>query len=70
MKIDKGDKVVCNCEAWGIIGEIGVVSNVLEGAENKYVVDLDDGYSYLLRENEVRKLYQLDLKSKEETKWE
>ena len=56
MKIDKGDKVICNCEAWGIIGEIGVVSNVLEGAKNKYVVDLDDGYSYVLRENEVRKL--------------
>lgn len=56
MKIDKGDKVICNCEAWGIIAEIGVVSNVLEGAKNKYVVDLDDGYSYLLRENEVRKL--------------
>lgn len=56
MKVDKGDKVICNCEAWGIIEEIGVVSNVLEGAKNKYVVDLDDGYSYLLRENEVRKL--------------
>lgn len=56
MKIDKGDKVICNCEVWGIIAEIGVVSNVLEGAKNKYVVDLDDGYSYLLRENEVRKL--------------
>ena len=63
MKIDKGDKVICNCEAWGIIEEVGVVSNVLEGAKNKYVVDLDDGYSYLLRENEVRKLQQLDLKS-------
>ena len=43
MKIDKGDKVICNCEAWGIIAEIGVVSNVLEGAKNKYVVDLGDG---------------------------
>ena len=56
MKIEKGEKVIVNCEAWGIVAEIGVVSNVLEGAENKYVVDLDDGYSYLLRENEVRKL--------------
>ncbi|HFO1075735.1 TPA: hypothetical protein ACHIWU_000868 [Enterococcus faecium] len=56
MKIDKGDEVICNCETWGIVEEIGVVANVLEGAKNKYVVDLDDGYSYLLRENEVRKL--------------
>lgn len=57
MKIEKDEKVIVNCEAWGIVAEIGVVSNVLEGAENKYVVDLDDGYSYLLRENEVRKLH-------------
>lgn len=56
MSIDKGDKVICNCETWCIVEEIGVVSNVLEGRENKYVVDLDDGYSYLLRENEVRKV--------------
>ena len=56
MKIDKGDKVVCNCEAWGIIAEIGVVTNVLEGKENKYVVELKDGYSYLLRGNEIAKL--------------
>ena len=56
MKIDKGDKVICNCEAWGIIAEIGVVTNVLEGKENKYVVELKDGYSYLLRESEIMKL--------------
>lgn len=56
MKIEKDEKVIVNCEVWGIVAEIGVVSNVLEGTENKYVVDLDDGYSYLLRENEVRKL--------------
>ncbi|EOM66628.1 hypothetical protein [Enterococcus faecium] len=56
MKVDKGDKVVCNCKAWGIIAEIGVVTNVLEGKENKYVVELKDGYSYLLRENEIAKL--------------
>lgn len=56
MKVDKGDKVICNCEAWGIIAEIGVVTNILEGKENKYVVDLEDGYSYLLRESEITKL--------------
>lgn len=56
MKIDEGDKVICNCEAWGIIEEIGVVSNVLEGAKNKYVVNLGDDYSYLFQENEVKKL--------------
>lgn len=56
MKINKGDEVVCNCESWGIAEEIGVVSNVLEGVKNKYVVEFDDGSSYLLRENEVRKL--------------
>ncbi len=56
MKIEKDEKVIVNCEAWGIIAEIGVVTNILEGKENKYVVDLKDGYSYLLRESEITKL--------------
>ena len=56
MKIEKDEKVIVNCEVWGIVAEIGVVTNILEGEENKYVVELKDGYSYLLRESEIMKL--------------
>ncbi|WP_181046657.1 hypothetical protein [Enterococcus faecium] len=56
MKIEKGDLVVVRLPGWGIDCKEGKVINVLEGAENKYVVDIGEEYNYLVWEHEVRKL--------------